>query len=217
LSSTADIYKTICDHQKQYTGLPNIKYFTPLELKKMKRSLSLSEDSMEDAIEIMVEAREDCGKIWKAARELVSEAELPAKSGKDADINDLFKIDTFRRRYIIRKELIMQMEDVSWEDMKLFLIKEKGVQAEIKIWTNQVQATGMKDIIRKLCNAELKMEHHRAERLLPLLQASDQWKDFLDQRETCSTKRGESSKSAQEQSFDLPRPETDGSLGKEIV
>ena len=36
LSSTVDIYKNIRDHQKQYTGLPNIKYFTPLELKKMK-------------------------------------------------------------------------------------------------------------------------------------------------------------------------------------
>ena len=80
-----------------------------------------------------------------------------------------------------------------------------------------MEASAEKDIMRKLCNAELKMEHHRPERLLPLLQASDQWKKFLDQREKCSTERGESSKSAEEQSLDLPRLETGGGSGKETI
>ncbi len=28
LSSTADVYKAICDHQKQHEGIPHIKYYT---------------------------------------------------------------------------------------------------------------------------------------------------------------------------------------------
>ena len=52
-----------------------------------------------------------------------------------------------------------------------------------KTWTTSTEENLKKTILRNMCSTELKLENHRPKNLAPLIEASDQWKEFLDRME----------------------------------
>ncbi len=217
LVSVADIHEGISENQKRYVGITSIKQFTSLELKKFKFSLSSGELLMDEAHNIIIEAKKDCDKIYGALQKLISEAGLPFMEGSDANMFSTSKSDAFKRRYFTRKEAIKQMVNDGQGDLKAFLIDETKAQAMIKTQTASTETNLKKNIIRNMCKAELNLENHRPENLAPFIEASDQWKEFLDRMETRQIEKGESRKLVETQAPSILVPGTCGSLQKEAV
>ena len=64
------------------------------------------------------------------------------------------------------------------------LVDETRLQTRIESWSTGAEVSMRKKIMKSVCQSSLTLEGYRAESLVPLTEAHDQWEAFFDQRDS---------------------------------
>ena len=80
-----------------------------------------------------------------------------------------------------RRNEILQIKELKWEDVKLTLVDENRTQAQIESWCAATEVKLQKNVMKGVCRSNHALERFKPENWLSLTDAHDQLEAFLDQ------------------------------------
>ena len=112
---------------------------------------------------------------------LIEEAGLPRIGRWETTLSESSWVEAMRAAQQARRDGILQMKELRWEDVKLTLVDENRLQAQIESWCAATEINLQKKVMKGVCRSSYALERFKSESLLPLTDAHDQWEAFLDQ------------------------------------
>ena len=125
--------------------------------------------------------RKECRRIWNSANTLIEEAGLPQIGKWETTLSESSWMEAMRAAQQARRDAILQMKDLRWQDVKLTLVDENRLQARIESWCTATETSLQKKVMKGVCQSNYALERFKSEILSPLTDAYNQWEAFLDQ------------------------------------
>jgi len=175
------IRKKVAEYQKQHQT-NQIPQFSAMRLRRIQTDLSSEEDLNSEAGEVISSAKKECHRIRNSADVLIEKTKLPRMDRWEATLSEGPWIEKMREEQQARRNEILQMKELKWEDVKLTLVDENHTQAQIESWCTATEEKLQKKVMKGVCRANYALEQFKAENLLSLTDAHDQWEAFLEQQ-----------------------------------
>ena len=99
----------------------------------------------------------------------------------EATLSESAWIEKMRSAQQARRNEILQIKELKWEDVKLTLVDENYTQVQIESWCVETEVKLQKKVMKGVCRSNYALERFKAESLLSLTDAHDQWEAFLEQ------------------------------------
>ena len=122
-----EVRRKVSEYQKQ-TQADHIKQFNLMELKRFQVILGSGENLIEEARNIISEAKKECDKIWESAGSLMDDVRLPQIGELRTSSSDDSWMEVVEARHREKKEALQCIKELRWEDLKSLLIDEVRFQ-----------------------------------------------------------------------------------------
>lgn len=178
LCTMKEVRRKVSKYQKQKQA-DQIKRFSLMELKRFQVILSSRENLVDEGGGIISDAKKECNRIWELESALIEEAGLPQIEKLKTISSENSWMEAIEATHRAKRENMQQIKYLRWENIKTMLVDKTCLQTRIESWSARAEISVRKKIMKSVCQSNLTLEGYKAEILVPLTEAHDQWEAFF--------------------------------------